>query len=143
MSIRPLLLRATLVLALAAALWASWLYYQRVARWTGLVGDVRTYLQAARAGDSVEVRRRALNAEAAERVLGLARVNPAMMDTLITSLDLIAGDVPGYPTNAVVATFRTRSNFCRFSDGNRDEFQVTAIRTADGWRYTYSGVTPC
>jgi hypothetical protein len=66
-----------------------------------------------------------------------------MMDTLITSLDLIAGHVPEYPTNAVVAMFRTRSNFCRFNDGSRDLFQVTAIHTSDGWRYTYSGVTAC
>jgi len=131
------------IIALLLAVATGWLYYSRVAKWRGLEADLRSYLQEAREGDSAPVHRRVLDPQAANRVLTMARMEPQMMDTLIASIKLTFGSRNDSRPGAVTAFFSTRSSFCNFADGFHDEFQVTAMYTQDGWRYIYSGITPC
>ena len=128
-----------LIVVLAGAVGV--VYYRVVWRWSPLTLVVRSFLEAARAGDTAALRSAATDDEPVRRALAMAHGRPDQFDTLIASLRIANGVPQG--SEGVTAAFRTHSNFCGFADGHSEVFTARFVLQGGKWRIAYAGIAPC
>ena len=116
------------------------LRYHYVGRWGWARTATIAFLEAARAGDTASLVAMAPALEVRQRALTLARQEPAGLDTLIASLQVVAGS---QKQDGFIVHFRTRTAFCRPWNGVADEFQVSGRRVNGRVQFSYAGITPC
>src|SRR5206468_10132934 len=101
---------------------------------------MRTYLSAARAGDSLALAASSDNPEPVARTLSMARVAPARTDSLIKTLRLKFGE--SVVRDEATILFGTGVHPCGFND-SPDPFYVRLVRHKGHWLVATVGFGVC